>query len=175
MSSQGSNEPAAQLDTLGAMKTWLPVRLVLVALSFLQGALSDEVVAPPEGVSLSLLAIVFVFGIVGMLFVVGIQRVNPRSAPVWRRPRWSINPFSMKEPLQFFHLGGFVLISVGVGSAVRLLVLGQPITASVLFAPTFGIGMLAGVYVCTLAFRGKMERTQPTLQADRPASGGPAA
>ncbi len=157
------------------MRLWLAVRIALVGLSFLQGALSSQSFAPPQGVSLSLLAAIFVFGIVGMLFVVGIQRVTPRSAPVWRYPRWSINPFLLREPLQFFHLGGFFFIATGAGNALRLLFLAQPITASALFLPAFGAGALAGVYACTVVYRGKMESTQPTLQADGPASGGPAA
>lgn len=155
------------------MKTWLVVRLALIGLFFLQGALSNQIAAPPEGVSAPLLAGIFVFAIVGMLFVVGIQRINPRSAPVWRYPNWSISPFLLREPLQFFHLGGFLFIAGGFGSALRLLVLGQAITVSALFLPTFGAGTLAGVYVCTVMYRSKMERAQPTVQRDGPASGGP--
>ena len=157
------------------MNTWLIVRLALVALSVLQGALSSQVSAPPEGVSLSLLAVIVGFGIVGMLFVVGIQRINPRSASTWRYPSWSINPFLLREPLQFFHLGGFFFIAAGVGSAVRMLALGQTPQLSALFLPAFGVGILGGVYACTVVYRGKMARAQPTVQADSPASGGPAA
>ncbi len=157
------------------MRFWLYVRLALIALSFLQGALSSEIVAPPEGVSVLLLIDVFLFDIVAMLFLIGMQRINPRSAPVWRYPRWSINPFFMSEPLQFFHLGGFFFIAVGVGSALRLFLGGRTIPLTVLFAPAIGAGVLAGVYACTAVYRGKMERTQPTPQSDEAARSGPAA
>ncbi|MDM4769972.1 hypothetical protein [Solimonas sp. SE-A11] len=140
------------------MKIGFIVRLSVVALSFAQGALTSQLVAPAEGVSASMLVVVFLFGIVSMLFVVGMQRINPRSASVWRYPNWDINPFLLNEPLQFFHLGGYSFIAVGVGSALRLLVLGQAIPVSVMFAPAAGAGVLAGVYACTIVYRGKMER-----------------
>jgi len=152
------------------MNTWLIVRVALVALSLVQGALTNEVIAPLEGVSASLLLAIFAFGVVGMLFVVGIQRVNHRSAAVWRYPSWSICPFLLREPLQFFHFGGFFLIAAGVGGALRMLVLGQSLLLSLLFIPTYGVGILAGVYVCTVVYRSKMERPQQSAPTDVSAS-----
>jgi hypothetical protein len=83
------------------MNTWFLVRLFLIGVALLQGALSNQALAPPEGVSATLVLAIFVFGFVGMLFIVGIQRFNPRSAAVWRYPAWTVNPFLLREPLQF--------------------------------------------------------------------------
>jgi len=155
----GSTQPPVRGRSsvaLGAMNAWIWVRLALVLLSFAQGLLIHQLVAPPGGVSLPLLAGIVAFGVFGMIFVVGLQRFNPRSSPEWRQPSWSISPFLLGEPLQFFHLGGFCMIAVGLGEAVRMLALGESLTLSVLFAPAFGIGVLLGVHVCTVLFRGKM-------------------
>ena len=126
------------------MKPWLIVRLVLVTLGFVQGGLSPEVPAPPHMAS-SLLLVAFGFGVLGMLFVVGIQRINPRSAAQWRYPSWAINPFLFSEPLQFFHVASFFFISGGAGACLRKLALGQELDLSLLFLPTLGVGTLAGV------------------------------
>jgi len=145
---------------------WLIVRFSIIGLSVFQGGLSSEVTAPSEGVSPALLATVFGLSAIGMLLVIGIQRINPRSSREWRYPSWSINPFLLREPLQFFHLSGFYLIAVGVGSALRLLALGQSPQLSVLFFPACGAGVLAGVHLCTLAYRGKMVCAQPINPQD---------
>jgi hypothetical protein len=138
------------------MNTWLLVRLVLIAAAFLQGTLSNEALAPPEGVSVMLLMAIFAFGSVGMLFIVGIQRFNPRTAAVWRYPAWTVNPFLLREPLQFFHLGGFFVFAAGAGGALRGLVLGPLPGLPALFLPAWGVGMLCGVYACTFVYRSKM-------------------
>lgn len=103
-----------------------------------------------------LLFVVFGFGIIGMLFVVGVQRLNPRPAPTWRYPNWSVNPFSLREPLQFFHLGGFFLLAGGAGGALGQLLRGHPLGVANLFLPAFGAGILSGVYVCILVYCRKM-------------------
>jgi hypothetical protein len=141
---------------LDDMKTWLYVRFALVALSFLQGALLEMSLPHPEDVSVRSLLLVLGFGILGMIFVIGVQCLNPRSAPMWRYPSWHINPFLLREPLQFFHLGSFVMFSVVAGSVLRAVGQGQPLQLSVLLPLVFGAGILVGVYVCTFVFRGKM-------------------
>ena len=144
------------------MNLWTTVRVALLAVGFLQGALSSHVLGPSEGVTAFLLVVVFAFGLVGVLFVVGVQRINPWSAPKWRYPSWSINPFLLREPLQFFHFAGFFFIAGGVGNALRQLFLGQELQLSSLFLPAVGIGAIAGVYACTFAYRGKMAHPRST-------------
>jgi hypothetical protein len=55
----------------------------------------------------------FLLLILALLFVVGIQFFNPRSASAWRHPSWKINPFLLSEPLQPFHLLGFIFLARG--------------------------------------------------------------
>lgn len=91
-----------------------------------------------------------------MLFMVGIQAFNPHSASVWRHPGWHINPFQLKEPLQFSHLGGYYFLALGVGVLIRHLATSHPIGADSFFLLSLAFGMLTGVWACTLVFRRKM-------------------
>ena len=79
-----------------------------------------ERVAPlPSDVPAPILAVIFLFGIFGMLFVIGIQAANSLSSKAWRFPSWKINPFLIREPLQFFHFGGHYFLALGVGVLLR--------------------------------------------------------
>lgn len=140
------------------MNTWFIIRLVLVAFAFLGGVFSTQPTPQPDGVSAGILLGIFAFGILGMLFVVGIQRVNPRTASTWRYPSWAINPFLLREPLQFFHLGGFFMLAAGAGNLLRILFVEQASWFSALTLLAFGAGILGGVYACTVVYRGKMAR-----------------
>jgi hypothetical protein len=150
------------------MKTWFIVRLTLVAVSFLEGAFLDLPLAPSEEVSRQSLVFIFGFGVVGMLFIIGLQRFNPRSAPTWRYPSWYINPFLLREPLQFFHLGAFIMFAVVAGGALRAVVSGQQLQFPLLLPLVFGISVLVGVYACTFVFRGKMVSPNQPLKNDAP-------
>lgn len=92
-----------------------------------------------------------------ILFVVGLQAANPLSAPVWRRPSWSLNPFQPKEPLQFFHLGAFHSMAgwvVGLAAAVFRGPAGVPLALSLI---SIGCGIWLGVRLCMIVFKRKMQ------------------
>jgi hypothetical protein len=91
-----------------------------------------------------------------LLFVIWLQYINPRSAPVWRYPEWKINPFKLSEPLQFFHLGAFVCLAQGIGFLVKLAITRTPVFPEALIGVIMGAGTLLGVRLCTLVFRKKM-------------------
>jgi hypothetical protein len=141
------------------MNVWIYIRGGIVGASLLGGIFGH-----PRPVAFGypwpyLAAAVFAFGVVGMLFIVGIQAFNPRSAPVWHYPHWTKNPFTTREPLQFFHLGGFFFLAAGIGALMRsLLTSAAPEIEPVIFA-FWGLGILAGVWCCTRVFRRKMEAT----------------
>jgi len=103
--------------------------------------------------------VTFLFGIIGILLVIGVQAFNVRSSPVWTYPNWRANPFTMKEPLQFFHLCGYFFLVSGVGGLLHV-VLDPSLPASepAIFAST-GAGVICGVWVSSRLFRRKMART----------------
>ena len=92
------------------MNMWPYIRGGLVAVSLLGGTLGVHRQYVDFGYGLyQIAAAVFVFGIVGMLFVIGIQAFNPRSDAKWSYPRCALNTFKIGQPLQFFHFGGYFI------------------------------------------------------------------
>jgi hypothetical protein len=142
------------------MNAWPYVRGGVVAASFLGGILGTNRRVVELGISLPTIAFAtFTLGIVGMLFVIGIQAFNPRSDAVWAYPKWTLNPFKLRQPLQFFHLGGYFFLLAGVGALSRwLLVRETPLAEPIAFS-AWGAGILAGVWCCTRVFHKKMVRT----------------
>jgi len=90
------------------VSAWSFVRGTAIAASFLGSVFGTNRRAVDFGFPLQYVAVAaFAFGVIGMLFVIGIQAINPRSDAVWAYPRWTLNPFSMRQPLQLFHFGGY--------------------------------------------------------------------
>lgn len=134
---------------------WLLTRIAVV----ITGALSAQSFVPgPDsqfaGGSISLLLVFFGFGVIAMLFVVGLQAFNSRSAVLWTKPDWRLNPFSLKQPLQFFHMMGFYFIVSGIAASVVTLL--RHVSGLEPFIPiALGAGVLLGVKFCILLFRWK--------------------
>ena len=143
------------------MNAWPYVRVGLIAASFLGSAFAAEHQYVDFGYGLSeIAAAVFMFGIVGMLFVVGIQAFNPRSDAKWAYPSWTLNPFRLGQPLQLFHFSGYFVLAAGVGALLRsLFVDAMPLAEPILFT-FWGAGMLVGVWCCTRVFKKKMALKQ---------------
>ena len=137
-------------------RTWLWVRLGIVAI----GGLSGISITSPETVAESNVdwlacAVLLVVSPLMLLAVVCLQRFNPWSTPIWKRPSWYINPF--REPLQFFHLGAFHFMAGGVVGVAMLPFRGfsaAPLAVSLL---SIGIGVWLGVQLCMKVCRKKME------------------
>lgn len=136
------------------MNPWLIVRVALVLSAFLRTTFARGVV-PMEEVDHFPPLLILVFAFVGMLFIVGIQRLNPYTSR-WRYPSWRINPFMFREPLQFFHLGGFFFLASAAGMLVNGAVTGRAVSTGTFVFLAFGVGILGGVHACTVLHRGKM-------------------
>jgi hypothetical protein len=146
------------------MHAWPYVRGGLVVASFLGGVFGTDQRQLDFGYGLPEITAVFAFGIVSMLFVVGIQAFNSRSDPEWRYPGWALSPFNLGQPLQFFHLGGYFIFAAGVGALLRsLFVPDMPLAEATVFT-FWGAGTLTGVWCCTRIFRKKMVRVSPSLK-----------
>jgi hypothetical protein len=158
VSSSNVGVRGAQLNCQVLMSAWSYVRGATVTASFL-GGLFGTARSVDFGMPLSYIAAaVFAFGVVGMLFVIGIQAFNPRSDAIWSYPGWVLNPFTMRQPLQFFHFGGYSFLAAGIGALLRsVFVRGTPLVEPIVFA-FWGAGILVGVWCCTRVFRRKMKR-----------------
>ncbi len=139
------------------MSTWAWVRFILLAVSFLAELLRPSVSTDVPSIGWYGLVAILVLSALGLLFVIGLQALNPRSAPVWNVPSWQANPFQLSQPLQFFHLGGYFALSVGIGSILKSLISGWTLQPGTFMWVVFGIGLLAGVQLCVMVFRRKIK------------------
>jgi hypothetical protein len=125
-------------------------------MGFLAGALIKQSALVVESIPMVQLLAMFVACIPIMLVVIGLQRINPWSASAWQYPDWALNPFELREPVQFFHFTGYVLLAAGLGSLARTLSGAQVLTAETQILVVAGAGQLCGVYACIAIFRSKM-------------------
>lgn len=140
------------------MRAWVIVRWALIAASAIGTffvPLGPQA-RPPIGWG-ALLAI-FAFCSVGLAFVLGLQAINPRSAKLWLRPSWQLNPFNFRQPLQFFHLGAYVCLAQALVVLARLAVSQVSFYVEALVPLAMAIGVLLGLQFVTLVFRAKIER-----------------
>ena len=149
------------------MSKWTTIRLALIAATLVASAFPATPPEQTEDIPVLFLIAVFVFGIVALLGVVGFQRFNPLSAKTWRYPDWSINPFLLREPLQFFHFGGYFMLASGLGTVISRMVFGPALSVSDCLPLAFGLGILCGVRVCTIAYHDKMVSDVPAARGTR--------
>jgi hypothetical protein len=139
------------------MNKWLIVRLVVTALAAAQGALSGDNWLPARPVTAMLLLGMLAYGVIAVPVVVWAQKLNPRNKPVWHFPSWRRNPLTLRDPMQFFHMVGFVFTAAGLGIAGRDLWNGGSLSLAHGVLPAFGLGMIVGCYVAARLFRRQLE------------------
>jgi FtsH-binding integral membrane protein len=138
------------------MNHWTWMRITLVVVSFISAFFMPLAPAASPPVEWSVLLVMLILIPFSLLFVIWLQFINPRSAPLWRYPEWNVNPFKFSEPLQFFHLGAFLLLAGGTGDLIKLAITRAPIFPEALVGPIVGAGVLLGIKLCTIVFRNKM-------------------
>src|SRR5437867_12795738 len=100
-------------------KTWMYVRLVVVAIGAVYGpALIFSDTGAESRIDWISCIVILLFSPVALLLIVGLQSQNPLSSTRWRKPSWLINPFLFEEPLQFFHLAAYHFLAAGVTACV---------------------------------------------------------
>ena len=142
------------------MNGWTVLRLVVVGLGGIAGARDPAGFVPAQGVGAPLLLGLLAYGLLAVPLVVALQRFNRRSVSVWRFPSWSINPLTMREPLQFFHAAGFVFVGIAAGIALREFIERHGVGLDCAPTMAVGLGLLGGVYASTMIFRSRMEARQ---------------
>jgi hypothetical protein len=100
-----------------------------------------------------------------LLGVIGIQAINPFSAPVWTRPSWETNFLNLGDPLHFFHCGGWCFIATGPG-----MILMAPFTHWLnavwgIMVIVGGIELLWAVRLCEKVYRRKFPDVPSTMTA----------
>ncbi len=139
------------------LNKWFWVRVAITAI----GGLSGLSITSPSNVESSNVdwpaaLLIFLFSIVGLLIVLAVQALNPRSAKVWREPSWEVNPFLFAEPLQFSHCAAYYFLATGTVACATLLyrgTTGAPLAVSLL---AVGAGVRIAVRLSAFLFKGKM-------------------
>ena len=130
---------------------WFVVRLMIIAFG-ITGVFMDI----PQNNSPAILPLfILLASPLMLLFVIGTQAINPFSAKVWELPSWHSNPFNLKQPLQFFHLGSYLMMVSGISLIIFSLIKSINITPLHFSFFSFGLGCLLGVKLCILVFRWK--------------------
>jgi hypothetical protein len=141
----------------GEPNKWVFIRLALIAMNGIPfpsfNPVGAKIFSPLElsGTSLFSLGVVPVLGFMVMNYG-KLSGTTQGFAVQWPRPSWRKNPFTLTEPMQFFHLAVFILIFLGVsrmlvGSEVYL----NPPSSGTVFL-TAGVGLWAGMWLSVFSF-----------------------
>ena len=135
---------------------WFFVRFGLIVASAITYAIQGSVSAHAEPpIDMSALIIGLFFGIIGLQCILAIQFMNKKSAEIWEHPSWSENPFQIKQPIQFFHLGAWLFIASSIVSVIQTWLKSPKFILDALMPLVIGVGLLIGVHLSRLLFRRK--------------------
>jgi hypothetical protein len=139
------------------VNAWVWLRLAAIALVIVLGCFAPlgPRATPPLDWYVPL--VIFFFGPLAMVIVLGVQRINPRSARTWHRPSWTANPFSFRDPVQFFHFAAFLSIAQGVVVLARVLLTSTPFYVEALVPLAMGLGVWVGVRLAIALYSSKFE------------------
>jgi hypothetical protein len=139
-------------------KKWIFVRIGLIAASVVLCLIRGPVSANAEPpIDMSALVMGLIFGIIGLQFVLAIQFINKKSDEYWKDPSWSENPFQMKQPIQFFHLGAWLFMTSSIVSALLTWLKSPKFILEALMPLFIGVGLLIGAHLSRVLFRRKFE------------------
>ncbi len=137
------------------MNKWKLFRIVLIALVGVVSLFTPLKQQVQPQIYWNELAIIFICIPVVLLFVVGIQAINPYSAKVWRKPNWNINPLNFRDPVHFFHFGAYVMLVQGIITSLRVSFSTVTFYPEAMIALVMGVSILIAVHLIMLAYRSK--------------------
>ena len=100
---------------------------------------------------------IFLLCPVALTIVLAIQALNPFSKVTWHRPSWSANPFTFGDPIQLFHLTGFICLAQGIVTTVRGLLSPEGLFVEAAVPAIIGFSVLIGVKIMPVIFKLKFE------------------
>lgn len=145
----------------------------VLAVFLIPTALYDDMRSIPSNFILPLLlfaAICLISIPIMLLFVIGIQYINPLSDKYWSKPTHDANPFCFGNPLFFFHFGAYQMLAVGVGSFISALWHGWPALLHGIFLLLGSLMFLVGIHACVHCYHKKfLETSEPSKLSGSPA------
>lgn len=137
------------------MNKWKLLRFALISIVVVASFFTPLEPQAKPPIDYFALLVIFLFCPIGLLFVIGIQFINPQSQRVWNKPAWSLNPINFGDPVQFFHLGAYVMLAQGVVTIIRIVTIGIPIYIEAFIPLVMSGSILLGVKLVMLVFRSK--------------------
>ena len=164
------------------MITWKLVRYILYTVAFADGLLSrnlnyDEALwsmyfQDPLAVSI-IMGIPLIVIPFALLFVIGIQSINPMIRAPWPYPSHESNPLRFSQPLNFFHFAASMILASAAGDVFSVLWVGFGPLLGGMHGLVAGLITLESIQLCATIFKFKMKvvpSTTITPMGARPAS-----
>ena len=139
-----------------SMNLWMRIRWVILIATVAMCLLAptrSEGAHPLDWAALVIIGLVMP---VGLVAVIGVQFLNPRSAPIWEYPSWRSNFLNLRQPLHFFHFAGYVCLAQGIGAITKTFIAHTPTTPLVLSGFVLAASTAVGVWACTRVYHRKM-------------------
>lgn len=135
---------------------WKVFRLLIVLGSGVAALFSPVELRSVPPVGWGALALILLLGTAGLVAVLTLQASRLRSPHQWQPPAWALNPFNAREPLQFFHLAGYVCLAQGVGALARFFLSSVPFHPELLVPFAMAGALFLGVCLTQLLFGGRI-------------------
>ena len=103
------------------------------------------------------LIMVSMFPYLGLLFIIGMQSINPFSAKQWIKPSHKSNPFNLMQPLLFFHFASYCVLFWSIGILASSLMAGWRVLCDGALMLALSINMIFAVRLCQRIFKNKFE------------------
>ncbi|MBN2513793.1 MAG: DUF3592 domain-containing protein [Sedimentisphaerales bacterium] len=152
------------------MSTWRLVRIVIIALSFMEGLLYPffATEAPLEGAPIAIQVFLIVlplfffpFSLTMGLFI---QSKNPFQNTQWTLPDWDSNFLNMKNPLHFFHAAAYFIAASSFGLIIASFFSSTSYLPIGLAGVSSWGGVLIGIKLCITKYHDKFQPVPDTLR-----------
>lgn len=103
------------------------------------------------------LIMVLLFPYCGLLFILGLQSINPFSAERWIKPSHETNPLNLKQPLFFFHFASYIALFYSIGILLSSSWNGWLALVEGALNVIISINMIFALKLCQIIFKKKFE------------------
>ena len=138
---------------------WKYVRILLVSTGIISGFqfLKAKLASPinfPSPLVISLITLIII-----PLLMLAVATMNAKRLPkFWNPPQWDINPFSLNEPFQLFHVMSWQVIVSGVVACLLLPWAKVSYTGYAVLNIVSGISGLLGIYISMRVFHKRLRK-----------------
>jgi len=141
------------------MVQWVIIRILIIIIFTI--TMSWQISFPPQirhPVSFYGLLKFFILGAIGIQFILGIN-YRKNSSIRWKKPSWKENPFNYKQPAQFYHFFGWLVVIFSLSIICLGFFRGFDDFLYTLELLAFGLGILIGIHFSSFIYKDKYINT----------------